>query len=221
MSGYLERLVGRHVEPPVVRPRAVSRFEGDIIGGSVQMDATMLESRPAPERVASVPPAALPTRTAERSAARVGSPPVDQPNGRTARDRTDAPPPAAIESPSGSSAAGQPADAAPGGRTDRAADGRQRDEPARAVTHDPPVIVPAVLRIAPADPVVAALPVAVVQARRPAAPAAHEPDVVHVHIGRVEVRAEAPAREPSRPAPRAARPAPLSLDRYLAGERRT
>ena len=63
-----------------------------------------------------------------------------------------------------------------------------------------------------------------VSARRPPDPsigARREPDVVQVHIGRVEVRAIPPAAERVRPTalkPDAARP--LSLDRYLAGERR-
>lgn len=46
-----------------------------------------------------------------------------------------------------------------------------------------------------------------------------EPDVVQVHIGRVEVRAVVAPSEPARPAARPATPKPLSLDRYLTGER--
>jgi hypothetical protein len=57
--------------------------------------------------------------------------------------------------------------------------------------------------------------------RRLAIPAAREPDVVHVHIGRVEVRASTAAREPDRRQPaRPADRAPLSLEHYLDGERR-
>jgi hypothetical protein len=53
-----------------------------------------------------------------------------------------------------------------------------------------------------------------------AEPAPREPDVVHVHIGRIEVRAVVASPEQSRPtAPRADAPRPLSLDRYLAGKR--
>lgn len=59
--------------------------------------------------------------------------------------------------------------------------------------------------------------------RRPAPgrAAAEEPEVVQVHIGRVDVRAVLPPPEPARARPPAARrEAPLSLDRYLAGEKR-
>jgi hypothetical protein len=52
--------------------------------------------------------------------------------------------------------------------------------------------------------------------------AAAEPNVIRVHIGRVEVRAVLPAPERSRP--RAPKPSdatrPMSLDRYLAGKDR-
>ncbi len=57
----------------------------------------------------------------------------------------------------------------------------------------------------------------------PARPAAKaEPDVVHVHISRVEVRGGIPSSEPAHRAAvtTAGVPGPLDLERYLAGERR-
>jgi len=58
--------------------------------------------------------------------------------------------------------------------------------------------------------------------RHPGAPVEREPDVVHVHIGRVEVRAVMSADE--RAQPRGAKssdtPGPLSLDRYLTAKGR-
>jgi len=55
----------------------------------------------------------------------------------------------------------------------------------------------------------------------PAAAPEREPDVVQVRIGRVEVRAVVTPGEPSRPSPRRDGPAPLPLDRYLAGKHRS
>ena len=46
VSGYLERLVGRHAGPSAVRPRAVSRFEGDLVGRPVGGDPSAPEGPP-------------------------------------------------------------------------------------------------------------------------------------------------------------------------------
>jgi hypothetical protein len=76
----------------------------------------------------------------------------------------------------------------------------------------------------PAAPLVVALPVPEPRLASADSPAAAEsprgPDVVHVSIGRIDVRAPAPPATP--PAPRqvrSAEPEPLALDAYLRGKR--
>ncbi len=107
----------------------------------------------------------------------------------------------------------QPADVRPGARGARAA---------RVAS----VAAPAAVRVSASPSVGAAPPRTATQAPRgQPEPAAREPDVVHVTIGRVEVRGPAPAPLPT-PVPSASTgargasgPEPLSLGDYLRGRR--
>jgi hypothetical protein len=215
MSGYLQRLVERHTrERPSVRLRAPSRFEGELIGGLPEAEAE--PAAPATPLVpfpASAPPSprATPVEhpgahadTAE-SVGRADRA-VSPVKGRAAAADTPAQPPRAEPSPAGS--AGTPTSPSPSAASTRPA--RQRSAPDRASGTRPPA-GPRLTRhdaISPPH-----------TRRQVATTLSEEPDVVHVHIGRVEVRAVVAAREPSRPVDRRPRPAPLSLERYLSGER--
>lgn len=214
MSGYLERLVGRHLEPPAVRPRPVARFEGDLVGGTVQPEA-LASDGPSPARGAAPmwqEPIDIPSTTP------IPAPPVPQSDAGVAALP-------AVESPSVRTAEpATPQPAIPATQPPRSASQIERsrhDESTTKLGPDRPSVTPAAIRRADPAQVVAGLPVVARPFRRSADPTPREPDVVHVHIGRVEVRATVPAPQPSRTAPRAPRPAPLSLDRYLAGERRS
>jgi len=215
MSGYLERLVGRHVEPPAVRPRAVSRFEGDLAGGAVPPGVAVSDGS-SPRAASAEPTPAPPEMVSPASATRL-VPLAAEPSSAPA-----APSPA-DESPKVRSAVRvvrQPAALA--SQPQRAAGpiGQSRDDAATSPGPDRPITVAAIRRAEPPQAVAPAT-AQLALSRRSAEPSPREPDVVHVRIGRVEVRATVPAPPPSHPAPRPTRPAPMSLERYLAGERRT
>jgi hypothetical protein len=138
--------------------------------------------------------------------------------GATARDGIDTSRPtrrAAPPMPSPATDVSRPA------RIDDPSGPARHDTPARTRGPEGTTVVPVTIR--PADPpLIGTLADGRARpSRRSPTAVPSEPDVVHVHIGRVEVRAIVPAPEPSRPAPGPARPAPLSLDRYLSGEGRT
>jgi hypothetical protein len=218
MSGYLERLVDRHARPPAVRSRSVSRFEGDLVGASV-VEVVVPEDRPV---VAATSPALTrtsPVPTGTVAATPPAAPPVGRSDGSPRpRHRADAPSTdEAAAPPSPPPATPAPGRQRPEGPPERT----PHDEPARTRRAEGTTIAP--VRILRADPPSIATPAdgRAVPSRRSTTAVPTEPDVVHVHIGRVEVRATGPAHEASRPTPRPARPAPLSLDRYLTGERRT
>jgi hypothetical protein len=216
VSGYLARLVGRHMEPPVVRPRAVSRFEDDLVGGTIQPEAEPTDGPPT--AAAAAPNAPVPVRkTSHESTSDPAGPFI----GRS-EDRSEAVP-AAAPRQVGRAATAVPRPTAPT-RPRRTDDVPQRppvDPPASRTARDTAAVTPVAIRRA-ASPQMAASPSAgEPSARRHAGRASREPDVVHVHIGRVEVKAMVPPKETPRAAPRRARPAPLSLDRYLAGERQS
>jgi hypothetical protein len=219
MTGYLERLVGRHAGPPAVWPRPVSRFEGDHVGTEIGSETEVRVSDRGPS--AAAPKAIETAATVVATGTTDAAFPTVASSGRSdgvAHDRIDGPRPAGAAA----SQAPSPATIAPGPRRSvRRSDRARRDEPATRRGQEGSTVAPVTIRRAGPPAIVVSTGGDATPTRRSAGLAPPEPDVVHVHIGRVEVRAAVPAREPSRPAPRPARPGPLSLDRYLSGERRT
>lgn len=221
MSGYLSRLVARHVEAPSVRQRARSRYE----------QAGRVEEWSGGDRAAVVHDP-ITDRTIAAAAARDPEDPRGAPRSaqlepaRAAAQRGPAQS-AALETPTRRPTP-VPASDAEVGHGARA--GRRPAEPTVGGPHpsDPedamragliprPTVRPG--RVTPAW--TNAPPVSARRRPDPAIGAWREPDVVQVHIGRVEVRAILPAAERVRPtALKPEAPRPLSLDRYLAGERR-
>ncbi len=206
--------------PAAVRARVVSRFEGDLVGRSVGGDPSAPEGPPSAFATASSMETAAPPRpigaAASTSSDGAGDRAIGHRDGARrytmGRDRAVPPSrPCRRRRPTRrgrSEPTIRPAGRAMTRLAGRAAPRARRSSRSRSVG-------PIRLRSArPADGRAA-------PGRRSPTAVPSEPDVVHVHIGRVEVRAIVPAPEPSRPAPRPARPAPLSLDRYLSGERRT
>ena len=218
MSGFLRRLVERHATEPVTRPRALSRFEAGAppIGGPPQelsVPASLPEDPPsAPVRgtagpPADPPPAPLVLRSSPGEA-RPAAPALPGPTPpeaafaslRTVFERTDAGRPIAPREP----LAGPPRDAEP------SVDPATTLRPAHGVG---PIVPRKVLVPARADVR------ATGRLRNAGDPAGHGPDVVRVHIGRVEVRAVLPPAERPTPRPRGTT-GPLPLDRYLARRER-
>ena len=221
MSGYLGRLVARHLEAPGIRQRVFSRYErtGPVDDWSGDYP-TGVAHDPVPERTLSAAASPDPGDPADATrssalvldglAARHGS------QDRTGIDQ-------AARQPAFGTAATD--DAGPVARVRHRSDAAPIDEPrpahatdeVRQAARSRPAVGP--LRGAPAWTTAPSTP----SRRRPdpGVAARRDPDVVHVHIGRVEVRAVLPPAERARPAaPEPERPRPLSLDRYLAGERR-
>lgn len=224
--GYLARLVTRMTDEPAIRPRVASRFE---VGGGGQRglevttetreapDAALDEARPA-RAVSATDPAGRPS---PRDQAPVAAP---------HRDLA-----AVVRRLTADNAPGI-AERAAARRGDRASSGGVRasgqPEPSRAAdaTDPDPGPLRAGARAVTPTTVGEAVPTRyrIRAAARSDSPDAtsrvdrREPDVVQVHIGRVEVRAIGAA--PTSPTP-IARPTvglrPLPLDRYLAGERRS
>jgi hypothetical protein len=221
MSDFLRHLVARHTQDPQIRLRATSRFEAPAApqwSDREIEDPRSLDVAPANGTAASV---ATEGERAPRHLARSSSDErVDEtrPDVRLLGDRDV---------------------------TGRPASRSRENEHAIPVTRPTPA---ATLRAGPVDERSSVRPsidrsavthrrspdenggIAIRPASRPAIPArrsahdaaaAREPDVVRVHIGRVEVRAVLPTPERARPVPtRPDGPKPLSLERYLAGERR-
>jgi hypothetical protein len=219
VSGYLERLVSRHAGPPAVRARVVSRFEGDLVGRSVSADPWAPDGPPSATATAgSIEVSAAPQPVSDAAITVPTGPATGRPVGATARDGIEASRPTRRATPSLPSPATDPPRPE---RTDGPPGPAHHDVLAGTRSHEISTVVPVTIRRA--DPPAIGTPAdgRAALSRRSATAMPSEPDVVHVHIGRVEVRATIPAPEPSRPAPRPARPAPLSLERYLSGERRT
>jgi hypothetical protein len=220
VSGYLQRLVSRHSSLPAVRPRGTSRFEGGLASGIAVLDTATTAAPPAVED----PPPAAPPR---RPAVRVRPP-----------DRVHPPAaPAAVtemaDGPSARPVMARPKPVTPEPVRTSATDANMPEPTAIAVAKgdEPEAQVPpgprgtgpepvTLRRARPAHPARHDGGNASVARRRGQATTEHEPDVVRVHIGRVEVRAVIAAPQPAMPAARPSGPAPLSLDRYLSGERR-
>ena len=215
VSGYLERLVGRHVEPPAVRPRPVSRFEGDLVGGAVQ---SRRRFRTARRRAAPAEPAqARPAPSVDASASRRAAP--RGPAVERAQRRLQATGPALSGAPRPPvrSRRRPPANrgarpARPSGRATtighaprtRSAYHRRRHSPSRAALCPPPRRRP--WRRRPGD--------------RPSPARASRMSSMSTSAAWRSGRPSWP-QAPRRPATRPTRPAPMSLERYLAGERRT
>lgn len=210
MNGYLQRLVERHARArPGMRLRVPSRFEGDLVGDTVEAEAPPLtavaagrgpESSEAPHR--SAHPRARP-----RSADGAGVPVTRRPGTIEAQPMPRPAGPAADVIPR----------VAPSAHGSIHPPGTTSTVVARRATPRPavPLRTQGIDRLTTprreADPHRARM------SAGPMLPA--EPDVVHVHIGRVEVRAVVAPPETRRPVDRPSRPAPLSLDRYLSRER--
>jgi hypothetical protein len=214
MSGFLRRLVARHAAEPATRPRALSRFEAGAppSGGSRPESSAPLSS---PEE----PAGAYVSRSVGPSAdvAAANAAPRSRP------DETRPSVTAMRRMPSS-----EPATAPFQLPFDRMTVDRSFPLPEPVV--DPAQVARPFAELLPtpqprrgAGPIVprrasvAARAEAPAPGRLPGASgvAAREPDVVRVHIGRVEVRAVLPPAE--RPAPRPRESAgPLPLDRYLA-----
>jgi hypothetical protein len=196
MTGYLERLAARASgSPAAATPRLPSRFEP---GGAV--DAT----EPAmAETVVAAPSPADDQRVA------AATPPQPRMAPPRPRERFSAPDeiPAETTIVANSSHARAAASALPDPIAESTpADRWQRDEP-RAVRPVAAVVLPAATAFTGAS-------------EQQGSGAAAEPDVVHVSIGRIDVRATvaapAPEARPRQPAPRRET---LSLHDYLRGER--
>jgi hypothetical protein len=221
ISGYLSRLVARHLEAPSIRQRVISRYErtGPVDDWSGD-DPTGVAHDPVPDRTVSA--AASPDPGGPADVTRSSALALDRLAARReSQDRT------AIDQAARQPALGAaaPDDTSPVARVHHRSDAAPIDEPrpshatdeVRQAARSRSAVGP--LRGAPAWTTASSAP----SRRRPdpGVAARREPDVVQVHIGRVEVRAVLPVPDRARPAaPKPEAPRPLSLDRYLAGERR-
>lgn len=241
MSSFLDRLGARHIDVPAIRPRAVSRFESPFVAPFVDAtahDDSVLDKERHSSSGMSVnntprldsSPRGMPSRdvgAGHADAWRTGpatlSPqieltdadaqgPFDAVRPRTEfADRAFAPLSPLVTTPITVTAALRPSTA----------------PPVRGTLSATP-IAPTPNRGAPVAGVVVAprsraqVPSATSDALAQIdAPTSREPDVVRVHIGRVEVRAIMPT---ARPTPRQSVPPnesrPMTLDRYLGGKDR-
>lgn len=226
MSDFLARLGARHVAEPAVRPRVASRFEqtsalplerenlaadvtpvehihrGALIDAVAALDARAathprLTPPPAPAEATSTfaadPQRREPTRSEQASAPR---PPL-------AADGMDTRVGPVVESP-------------------RPVDDKQQRDVAEVVPRTPSPTAREALMIATRVATRTSMPSSSTRGADVVDSAAAAPDVIRVHIGRVEVRAVMPPAERSRPRGSKASDAqePLSLDRYLSGKGR-
>ena len=250
MTSFLDRLVARHASEPPVRPRTVSRFQlapgGRLPGIEQGVDRELRFEEPG--RVVRRPPGdltsqrvsdwrpepSIPAGVSAPAAAVDRSPPLDGPDGTAQgdavvrRERWPKSRPRHIEravavrksEPDRSALArnttiGQESQVGP--ETPAGAPSR-RETKRTAIVPSASRSIDVVALDGPASSVVASRPQDAAVGRR-------LPDVVHVYIGRMEVRAVvadgAGARSGSRSDVRSMQgDGPLSLERYLAGERR-
>jgi hypothetical protein len=237
MNGYLHRLITRHTQEPALRLRTPSRFEDDLVG-RMPFDSTSAgssPSTPAPPDGRPGPPAGalLPGEAG-------GRPQEGQPEPRdpvaTGRTRTSQPASATNavalagppEVPAASRQRRQLPDAPP--------TPAPQPEPETRPRADAPGRVPITATLSDVHALATVHPSATrpspqlrpalggrdqrprTPERGPAAPTA-EPDVVHVHIGHIDVRAMAPPSDRLRRSPAPPRTAAMPLERYLATER--
>lgn len=231
MSGYLTRLVTRMTDEPSIRPRVASRFEAEAVGRSHEGAPELLET---PSDAIEVPTidrsAAVPAAPPPAGAVDPGLLPARHPElASLVRRLTAGNAPPTVDSVAVATVAPEPATSRSSAPA-RAATLAWRPSPALGeVDGSPPSPIQAAARTE-----TTAIVRRVDQARQPIRAEARsvstddgfragrrEPDVVQVHIGRVEVRAigTVPAQPPA--ARRADGPRPLPLDRYLAGDRRS
>ena len=227
MSGFLQRLVDRHVGGPVIRPRATVRFPPANAGETFapRFDAASPVShelappvveRPTAPRIVDATGAEGAEGSVPVQRASVSSPPImarSEPPQMVAQpsdhaDRPGVPPPEHVvalhhvgdQVTTGASVhltAPQPA-------------------PSQVEASTPARVTPSIVT---ARPSVAPTLVRSDTSRRETTGHQSAPDVVQVHIGRVEVRAVMPPTPSPRTRVRREPPA-LSLDQYLAGKRR-
>jgi len=223
MSGFLHRLAARQSGEPAVRPRVVPRFAWS----ASSVGARPSEGRSTPVTLASLQ--VLGVRSpALPSAETFGGPRVHEASTPNHNDRS------APASERDSHPEAQP----PNETTFRRVD-RDRIDAAIPETPSPPEAPEVAPRIDVSPPRAPAFPFEVPSAPVPRAsagsarsrietsqpqrnsrPEDSSPEVVQVHIGRVEVRAILPAPERPRPASRRESTPALPLDQYLAGKRR-
>ena len=246
MTDFVERLLARHLEEPAIRPRSASRFESAAAWPRSQVSTGLprtsaLGSRPftrATAAASSVAPKSgkeqsvsqpAPVRQGLGAMQEPDSPPVRVPVRARPRDMEPSIDSAVehivggfsvLRAPDPSGQIIQEPQQAAGDATSRPGQRHPADSIRPVAVSTGPrerARVPMVTR-----PEVSDAAASTASARRhPGEPVEREPDVVHVHIGRVEVRAVMPSPEPERPAPAPrAGPGPLSLDNYLAGKRR-
>ena len=145
MTGYLERLVQRHAAPPAVRPRAVSRFEGDLAGPDVGSEPAAPGADGSPVRTATgaVAPAAAAIVPASAATPLAMAAADDRADPVAARHPIDGPRP--LEA----SLRPAPAATTPGGipgRPNGPSDGAPDHGPARMPGPERPTVAPVTIR---------------------------------------------------------------------------
>lgn len=223
MSGFLHRLAARQSAEPAIRPRVVPRFAWS----APSVGPWPSEGRSTPVTLAS--PQVLGVRSrAPFSTETIGAPHVHEAPTPNHND------PSAPASERDSRPEAQP----PNETTFRQVD-RGRIDAAIPETTSPPEAPEVAPRIDVSPPRAPVFPFEIPSAPVPRASAGpvrsrteasqpqrnssredSSPEVVQVHIGRVEVRAILPAPERPRPASRRESTPALPLDQYLAGKRR-
>ena len=229
-AGYLGRLVTRMTDEPAIRPRVASRFE---VAGGGHRDVE-------PTTAGRATPLVVPGRPWSDPRLPFA---LERADGPTANEQAVADPPRDLatlvrrltKGPDTGNA--EPHAAREGtvheavrASSDRAhASGSSGSSGSVDATEPEPGLIRAVVRAVGPGPFADASPHDAIRVAAAVAAAdsngrgeGREPDVVQVHIGRVEVRAITAAAPAPAPAGRPSAGArPLSLERYLAGERRS
>ncbi len=231
MSNFFTRLSERHAVAPAIKPRAVSRFEVGAQGVPTITESEPPFSEAVATRLALDAPGEVraPRRDVLRDATAAAPPRESAPVLRVTTSVERAPAiAAAIPETRGTQVSTRPvrlASEAPRSRETAASvdsapvlpsrrDKVLTDNVRESLSH-----ASAVVPRSAAPPLSVAVASSVIAARRD--DVHREPDVIRVHIGRVEVRAIMP---PARPLPRTSTPShnarPMSLDQYLGGKER-
>jgi hypothetical protein len=228
MSDFFARLGARHAAEAAIRPRAVSRFESATLGARSTEDAAAPDAGLVEATASVAPSGQVPAKELrqplsgerdQRDEARA--------DGRWLRAAMPTNPVSAPDR--GVPVLSKPAEMLPRAASDSRAEVRSSERSEQmplqategandrsAPRRQSPAIVPRVTSAAPTGQA------RVRDTQAAEAETAREPDVIRVHIGRVEVRAVMPT---PRPQPRSAQPStdvrPMSLDRYLNAKDRT